>query len=91
MLGGIYYDQMPVEPEYLNPSLPDTDRLGLSIGADAQLTEQFSLSGSYLFIRGQQLEVTNSQEIYTVGNSPFNGTYNASANLLSLSLNYYLQ
>ena len=91
LLGGVYYDQMPVEPEYLNPSLPDTERLGLSIGAEARLTKQFSLSGSYLFIRGKQLEVTNSQEIYTTGNSPFNGTYNASANLLSLSLNYYLQ
>jgi len=91
LLGGIYYDQMPVEPAYVNPSLPDTDRLGLSIGAEAKITEQFGISGSYLFIRGSQLEVTDSQEIYTTGNSAFNGTYNSSANLLSLSLNYYLQ
>jgi len=82
---------MPVEPAYVNPSLPDTDRLGLSIGAEAKITEQFGISGSYLFIRGSQLEVTDSQEIYTTGNSAFNGTYNSSANLLSLSLNYYLQ
>lgn len=91
LLGGIYYDQMPVEPQYLNPSLPDTDRLGFSIGAEAHLSNQFSISGSYLFIRGEQLTVTDSEEIYTIGNSPFNGTYNSSANLLSLSLNYYLQ
>ena len=91
LLGGIYYDQMPVEPQYVNPSLPDTDRLGFSIGAEAHLSNQFSLSGSYLFIRGEQLTVTDSEEIYTIGNSPFNGTYNSSANLLSLSLNYYLQ
>lgn len=90
LLGGIYYDQMPVEPEYVNPSLPDTDRLGLSIGAEAKFNEQFGISGSYLFIRGSQLTVTDSQEIYTPGNSPFNGTYNSSANLLSISLNYYL-
>jgi len=91
ILGGIYYDQMPVEPQYVNPSLPDTDRLGLSIGAEAKFNKNFSLSGSYLFIRGSQLTVTDSQEIYTTGNSAFNGTYNSSANLLSLSLNYYLQ
>lgn len=91
LLGGIYYDQMPVEPQYLNPSLPDTDRLGLSIGAEAKFNEQFGLSGSYLFIRGEQLTVTDSEEIYTPGNSAFNGTYNSSANVLSLSLNYYLQ
>ena len=90
LLGGIYYDQMPVEPQYVNPSLPDTDRLGFSIGAEAKFNERFGISGSYLFIRGEQLTVTDSEEIYTPGNSPFNGTYNSSANLLSLSLNYYL-
>lgn len=90
LLAGIYYDQMPVEPQYVNPSLPDTDRLGFSIGAEAKFNERFGLSGSYLFIRGKQLTVTDSEEIYTPGNSPFNGTYNSSANLLSLSLNYYL-
>jgi long-chain fatty acid transport protein len=91
LLGGIYYDQMPVEPEYVNPSLPDTDRLGFSIGAEAKFDKNFGISGSYLFIRGSQLTVTDSQEIYTTGNSPFNGTYNSSANVLSISLNYYLQ
>ena len=91
LLGGIYYDQMPVEPQYVNPSLPDTDRLGFSIGVEAKFNKHFGLSGSYLFIRGSQLNVTDSQEIYTPGNSAFNGTYNSSANLLSLSLNYYLQ
>jgi long-chain fatty acid transport protein len=91
LLGGVYYDKMPVDPDYVNPTLPDTDRLGLSIGVDAKLFEGFGISGSYLFIRGSQLDVTNSQEIYTPGNSPFNGTYNSSANLLSLSLNYHMQ
>jgi long-chain fatty acid transport protein len=91
LLGGLYYDQMPVDPAYVNPTLPDTDRLGLSIGVDAKLFEGFGISGSYLFIRGSQLTVDNSNEIYTPGNSPFNGTYNSSANLLSISLNYHLQ
>ena len=91
LLGGVYYDKMPVDPDYVNPTLPDTDRLGLSVGVDAKLFEGFGISGSYLFIRGSQLDVTNSNEIYTPGNSPFNGTYNSSANLLSISLNYHLQ
>lgn len=90
LLGGVYYDKMPVDPEYVSPTLPDTDRLGLSIGIDAKLFDQFGISGSYLFIRGSQLTVTDSKEIYTTGDSPFNGTYNSSANLLSLSINYYL-
>ena len=90
-LGGVYFDKMPVQPDYLSPSLPDADRLGLSIGADAKLFDRFGISGSYLFIRSSELTVTNSREIYTSGNSPFNGTYNSYANLLSLSLFYHLQ
>ena len=91
ILGGVYFDKMPVDPEYVSPSLPDSDRLGLSIGADAKIFDRFGVSGSYLFIRAKELTVTNSQEIYTAGDSPFNGTYNSSANLLSLSLYYHLQ
>ena len=88
LLGGIYFDKIPVDPERVNPSLPDSDRLGLSIGVNAKLTEKFGISGSYLFIRASQLTVSDSKEIYTSGNSPFNGTYNSSANLLALSLTY---
>ena len=91
LLGGVYFDKMPVDPDYVSPTLPDSDRLGLSIGADAKIFDQFGISGSYLFIRAKELTITNSKEIYTVGDSPFNGTYNSSANLLSLSLYYHLQ
>lgn len=91
LLGGVYFDKMPVDPEYLSPSLPDSDRLGLSIGVNAKIFDSFGISGSYLFIRAKELTVTNSQEIYTTGDSQFNGTYNSSANLLSISLYYNLQ
>ena len=86
---------MPVQPEYLSPSLPDADRLGLSIGVDARILENFGVSGSYLYIRSSELTVTNSREIYTPydeGNeesaSKFNGTYNSSASLFSFSFYY---
>lgn len=91
LLGGVYFDKMPVDPEYLSPSLPDSDRLGLSIGVNAKIFDSFGISGSYLFIRAKELTVTNSQEIYTTGDSQFDGTYNSSANLLSISLYYNLQ
>jgi len=90
LLGGVYYDKNPVDPKNLSPSLPDSDRLGLSIGVDAQLTENLGISGSYLFIRSSEVTVTNSTQEYTPGGSKFNGTYNASANLLSLSFHYSL-
>ena len=84
-----------MEPEYLSPSLPDSDRLGFSIGVDAMITDNLGVSGSYLFIRSDELTVNNSNEIYTPydeGNegsaSKFNGTYNSYANIFSLSFTY---
>ncbi|MEJ2507851.1 MAG: outer membrane protein transport protein, partial [Ignavibacteriaceae bacterium] len=44
--------------------------------------------GSFLFIRSQELTVDNSTQIYTTGNSPFNGTYNSQAGLFAASIYY---
>jgi long-chain fatty acid transport protein len=95
ILGGIYFDKNPVDPENANPSLPDSDRIGFSIGVDAKISEKFGLTASYLFVRASELTVSNSNEIYTPyddGNentaSKFNGTYNSNASVLSLSFYY---
>ncbi len=87
---GIYYDKDPVKPQYLNPSLPDADRLGFSFGFGYKLSNNFNIDAAYLYIRGSQLTVNNSQENYLQGISPFNGTYNTAANLVSLTLSYGL-
>ena len=91
---GIYFDKSPVKAEYVNPSLPESDRLGFSCGAGYKITKKLSVNAAYLFIRNQQLTVNNSQEDYVTGNvdsnNPFNGTYNAYANLVSLTLSYSL-
>lgn len=87
--GGIYFDKNPVPNEYLNPSLPETNRLGFSVGAEYKLFNNLSLIGSYLFIRGSELRIENSKEYYS-GNSGFNGVYNTFANVFSLSLLYSL-
>ncbi|MCK7524344.1 MAG: hypothetical protein MZV64_45275 [Ignavibacteriales bacterium] len=60
LMGGFYFDNMPVDPENLNPSLADSDRLGFSFGIDAQLFEKLKIVGSYLFIRAKELTVDNS-------------------------------
>lgn len=87
--GGIYFDKRPVPVEYLNPSLPETDRVGFSIGAEYKLLNNLALRGSYLFIRGSELRVENSKEYY-VGDSGFNGVYTTYANVFSLSFLYSL-
>ena len=88
LLGGIYFDKNPVDPKYLSPSLPESDRIGLSIGVDARLYENFGMTGSFLFIRSQQLTVDNSTQLYTPGGSPFNGTYNSQAGLFAATFYY---
>ena len=88
LMAGVYYDANPVSTAYVNPSLPDSDRLGFSFGIEAKLFKQLSFTGSYLFIRAKQLTVTDSQEIYSEPESMFNGTYNSSANIFSLGFVY---
>jgi long-chain fatty acid transport protein len=88
LLGGIYFDKNPVKPEYLNPSLPDANRIGLSIGINYKILDNLGVSASYLHIFASQLEVSNSEESYTPGFAPFNGTYNSYANIAALSFSY---
>ncbi len=90
ILAGIYFDKNPVKTEYVNPSLPDANRLGFSLGVQYQLMPQLGISASYLFIRNSELTVTDSKESYTLGEAAFNGTYNSTAHLFALSLSYSL-
>lgn len=86
--GGLYYDNKPVENDYINPSLADGNRLGFSLGLTYEVASKLKVSGSYLFIRAAQTTVSNSQESYTPGFTPFNGTYNSSANIGTVTLSY---
>ncbi len=90
LLGGVYYDNKPVSPEKVSPSLPDANRIGFSGGFDFKFSKKLGISASYLFIMSEENTVTNSQENYSPGIAPFNGTYNSSANLFSLSFTYNL-
>jgi long-chain fatty acid transport protein len=90
-LVGIYFDKTPVKKEYVSPSLPEGNRIGLSIGFEYVLTHNLSLSGSYLFIHSNDVEVTNSTQDFIPFDAAveqFNGTYNSTANLGSLTLSY---
>lgn len=87
--GGVYYDKKPVDDDMVAPSLPETDRIGLTIGAEYKLMNNLSLRGSFLYIRGNELKVENSKQFIT-GNTPFNGVYNINATVLSIGLLYSL-
>jgi len=88
---GFLYDSNPVADEYLDPTLPDSDRLGISGGFGYKLNENLTAEAGYLFLRFDEREISNSKENYSgIENSitPMNGLYNSIAHLISFTLSY---
>lgn len=91
LYAGFLYDSNPVSDERLDPTLPDSDRLGFSAGVGYKLSANLTAEAGYLFLRFEEREITNSLENYSgIENSitPMNGVYNSVAHLISLSLLY---
>ena len=86
--GGIFFDHSPVKDEYVEPSLPDASRIGFNCGLGYEFVENFTFDFGYLFLRGEEREITDSHESYTDGEAPFNGVYNTYVNAISFNLSY---
>lgn len=82
--GGIAYDKNPVRDEYLDPTLPDSDRLLFSGGLTYALTPAVEVDASYIFIRAEQ-----RRSIGAPG-SP-DGIYNTYAHLPGIGLTFNLK
>jgi len=89
---GILYDRNPVKDQFVDATLPDADRLGFSVGAGYKLMNNLSVDLAYMFLRFNERTINNSMVSYTgnAGFNAFNGTYNSTAHLFSLSLSYNL-
>lgn len=91
--GGILYDVNPVADKYVEPTLPDADRLGLNLGFGYKLTDNMSIDVAYMFLIFMEREITNSAlgagypDPYDV---PLNGTYNSYSHLLGVNFSYQL-
>lgn len=86
---GFLIDNNPVPDEMVDPSLPDSDRLGFSFGFGYKLSSTLSLDASYLYLRFAERTITNSDVNYaSSGFAPLNGTYNSTGNLFSVTFNY---
>lgn len=80
---GVFYDKSPVPDMYLEPLLPDADKLGLNIGVGVNVTNNITVDASYMFLPFKQRTTTTSA-------IDFNGTYNTTANLLGIDVSYRL-
>ncbi len=88
--GGLLFDKNPGKDEFVEPSLPDSDRLGLNIGIGYKITPSISVDLAYMFLRFAERTITNSEVDYTGGAAGFNGTYSSSAHLLGLNFSYLI-
>lgn len=88
--GGLLYDVNPIKDERVDPTLPDSDRLGLNVGFGYKITDNISVDIAYFFLRFTERKITNSLESYSDGVAPFNGVYNSTAHLFGLNFSYNL-
>ena len=88
--GGLLYDNNPVDDEYVDPTLPDSDRLGFSTGFGFKINEKTTIDFAYLYLRFDERKIDNSKVSYTDGDAPFNGVYNSTAHLFALNMSYTL-
>lgn len=84
--GGLLYDKSPAAAEYVDPTLPDADRIGLNIGFGYKFTENLSIDFAYMHLFFSERDVTTSHT--TVNNVPFLGTYQNSAELFGVNFSY---
>jgi long-chain fatty acid transport protein len=80
---GVLYDHNPVPDAYVEPTLPDADRIAVNIGFGGKLTSHLSIDVAYMFESFSDRVITNSF-------FGFNGTYSNQAHLFGLNLGYSL-
>ncbi len=83
---GMIYDKNPIRDEYVDPTLPDSDRLGFTLGAGYKMNN-LTFDFSYMFLRVAERTISNSK-VYYVGDTPFNGTYNTTSHLFGFNVTY---
>lgn len=84
---GFFFDKNPIRDPYVDPTLPDADRLGFNFGLGYKLNNNISFDFAYMFLRFAERTITDSH-IYYTGNSPLNGTYNSSSHLFGFNVSY---
>ena len=83
---GVAYDESPVDEEYRSLSIPDSDRIWYSLGANIALSDQMDMDLAYTHVDGEKVDVT---EVSSVGTT-FDGTSEGNADIVALQLNIKL-
>ncbi len=81
--GGISYRLSPVKSGSLFPQLPDADNLGLSIGCTAELSKQFHLDFSLVYLEYARRKESRNQNKEQLG-----GTYKSKSVIPGIALTW---
>ncbi len=85
---GLAYDESPVEAEYRSLSIPDSNRVWYSTGANILINEMFDVDVAFAYIDGEKVDVTENFSSPELGlDNTFTGTSEGNASLLSVQLN----
>lgn len=83
---GAYYDQSPVQDDFFSPETPNSDNIGLTTGLTANVTDNFKVDFSFLYIIGQERE--SYYPVGEDGNDRFGGKYASRSVITGIGLNY---
>lgn len=76
---GLAYDKNPIREEYVDATLPDSDRWLFSGGVTFRVTNYLDIDASYIFIRARERRVEDTID-------GVDGVYNTHANLPGLGI-----
>lgn len=81
---GAYYDQSPVDDDYLNPETPSMDKLALTTGFTFRPTESVSINASFVMVHGFGRDGSYTDKLA----GEFKGHYKADALMPSVGIGY---
>jgi long-chain fatty acid transport protein len=81
---GFYYDQSPVQDDFFSPETPNSDNIGLTLGASFEASERFGIDASFLYIIGMERESYGPTGI----GGTFGGKYASRSYIPGIGLHY---
>lgn len=89
LLAGISYDKNPVREKYFETRMPDSDRIGLSLGVN-YTKDNFVLDVSYAAILFDERKIDDSTKdiVNNIDTQTLNGTYKSTAHIPAISFGY---
>lgn len=85
---GVAYDESAVSEEHRTATIPETDRLWLSLGAGYQWSEQLNIDAGFTYIFAKDARMHESDALADAAGGSFEGEVTGSIWLIGVQANY---